>query len=72
MGLGANVGALIIRIGFWGFLVTIFVYWEPPKPCSNYLGLYTKETSKFKVGFGLGFRALGFGLGLKGLGGLRV
>ena len=29
-----NVGALIIRIGFWGFLILIIVYYTP-KPYSN-------------------------------------
>ena len=30
-----NVGALIIRIGLWGFLIIIIVQY-PPKPYSNY------------------------------------
>ena len=25
----ANVGALIIRVGFWGFLIIIMVYYTP-------------------------------------------
>ena len=30
-----NVGALIIRLGFWGFLIIVIVEWAP-KPYSNY------------------------------------
>ena len=29
---GSNVGALIIRIGFWGFLIIVIVYCTSPPP----------------------------------------
>ena len=35
--MGFSVGALIFRIGFWGFLIMIIVYYTP-KPYSQYSG----------------------------------
>ena len=39
-----HVGALIIRIWFWGFLIIIIVYYTP-KPYSTYQGPYIKQVS---------------------------
>ena len=39
----SNIGALIIRIGFWGFLIVIIIIVEyTPKPYSDYEGPYLK------------------------------
>ena len=49
-GLGSNLGALIIRIGFGG---TFYYNYnkEPPRPYSNYYGPYMRAWR-----FGLGLR----------------
>ena len=35
---GGSVGALNIRIGFWGFLIIVIIVHYTPKPYSNYEG----------------------------------
>ena len=40
-GLGGNVGALIIRIGFWGFLIVVVVE-NTPNSDSNWQGPYIR------------------------------